>query len=194
MTNEAITFELESPESWKRLAHVQVDPSHMERMRTNVAAKLAKSARLPGFRKGKVPVNLILSNYAGQVEQDALEELIPHAYRAVLDAHDDIRPIAEPRVENFKMDEGEPIKFDLIIEVRPEIELTFDGLAVDKIELIITDERVEQALGELAERAARWVPVEDRGAKDGDAMRISYVPLNEDGEPEAACANHDVAE
>ena len=179
-----IQYDLESADVYKRIAHVTVDVAHLERRRADVARQLAAKANLPGFRKGKVPAKVIRSRFGGQVEQEALESLIPDAYRHVIEHEDDLHPISEPRVENLRLEEGEPLGFDLVMEVRPDVEIQgLDALEVEETRAPITDARVEQALAELAERHAEWVTVE-RGADQGDAMRISYVPLNEDDSPD----------
>jgi len=178
-----IQFTLEDPSSFERVAHVTVSDTLLEEEREAAARKLASKAKLPGFRAGKVPAHLIRKQFAGQVEQDALESLIPRAYRELLESQEDLHPIAEPRVENLQMPEGEPIRFDLRIEVRPDVAISTDGLAVERVHVPITDARVDQALEELRERNAAWEPVE-RGAQLDDALMIDYVPLKEDGSPD----------
>ena len=184
MTEKPIHFELErADEAWKRVAKVQVSPERMEEVRRTVVDEIRKEVRRPGFRKGKVPVKIIRTEYAGEVEKETLERVIPLAYREILTAHEDLDPVAEPRVSNLSMDEGQPVGFDLEIEVRPEIELQgLQDLEVERFELVIDDARLDQAKAELAERNAQWVPVE-RGAQPGDALTIEYCPLAESGEP-----------
>lgn len=179
-----IQFELEQREVFQRVAHVTVDVDHVESIRADVARKLQKQAKMPGFRQGKVPMSVIRKNYADQIEQNALERIIPEAYRAVLEGNDDIHPIADPRVEHLNLDEDQPVRFDLVIEVRPEVELKgYQGLEVERIVPEVTEDRVTQALEELAERNAQWIPVE-RPAQAGDAMQIDFAPLGEDGQPD----------
>lgn len=180
---DPIAFTLEQPESWKRVAHVEVEPGHVESLRQAVAERIRKKARLKGFRPGKAPLKLIRSSFASEIEQESIESLIPEAYRAVLAKEEGLHPIADPRVTGFKMDEGEPVRFDLVIEVRPELEVTgLDQLAAEKKVTPIGDEDVDGALRELRERNANWVEVE-RGAVAGDALLIDYVPLADDGNP-----------
>lgn len=178
-----IQFTVDEASAFERVAHVTVSDHLLEEERESAARKLAAKAKLPGFRAGKVPAHLIRKQFAGQVEQEALEALIPRAYRELLESQEDLHPIAEPRVDNLQMPEGEPIQFDLRIEVRPDVEIDVGGLAVEQIHVPITEDRVDQALEELRERNAAWEPVE-RGAKVDDALMIDYVPVNEDGTPD----------
>ncbi len=184
MSDKAIEHELiPAEEAWKRVAHVSVSRERMEEIRDEVVRDLRKKVKRPGFRKGKVPLELVRREYAGEVEREALERVVPLAYHDVLQAHGELQPLSEPRVSNLSLEEDQPVGFDLEIEVRPEIELQgLENLVVERVELVIDDAQVEEALRELAERSAKWVPVE-RAARTGDSLTIEYAPLGEDGEP-----------
>jgi trigger factor len=178
-----IRVDLERVESWKQVAHVAVDPAHMEKIRDRVARELAKKAHIDGFRKGKVPSSLIRTRFAAQVEQEALEALVPEAYQKVLADNEDVHPVAEPNVENLELPEGGEISFDLNIEVRPELEIAgLEEIEATRYLPPITDERVDQALEEFVDRHSHWHEKEGVGAVEGDAVMIDYSPLDENGE------------
>jgi trigger factor len=187
MSDKAIEFQLEAAEeAWKRVAHVTVSTDHMEAIREQVVGDLRKQVKRPGFRKGKVPPKIIRSEYAAQVERESLERVVPEAYREILKAHEELDPVGEPMVDKLSLEEGQPVGFDLQIEVRPEIELQgLDSCQVDKVEIEINEKRVDAAMEEIATRNASWAPVE-REARDGDALMIDYAPLGEDGTPNEA--------
>jgi len=187
MSEKAIEFQLEAAEeAWKRVAHVTVSPDHMEAIRAKVVGDLRKQVNRPGFRKGKVPPKIIRNEYAAQVERESLERVVPEAYREILRAHEELEPVGEPTVDKLSLEEGQPVGFDLQIEVRPEIELQgLESCQVDRVEIEISEQRVEAAMREIAARNASWAPVE-REARDGDALMIDYAPLGEDGTPNEA--------
>ena len=179
-----VRIDLEEAESFQRVAHVTVENEHMEKLRDRVARKLARKVRMDGFRPGKVPVSVVRKQMPGAVEQEALEELVPEVYKQLLDEHDDLHPIADPRVENFDMSEGQPITFDLAIEVRPDLEITgLEAVEVTRYLPPVTDERVDQALQELADRHATWHELEDGAAEEGDAVLMDMVPLDDEKNP-----------
>lgn len=185
----SIHFELQPPDGFSQTAHVQIAPEHVEKRREKTAREIASKANLPGFRKGKVPTKIIRTRFGPDVEQETIEALIPEAYRVILDGNEELHPIDTPRVENLKMDTGAPLSFDLVFEVRPQLELVeLPTIEVERRRARITEARVEQALAELAERHANWEPVE-RGAKPGDALRIEYVPVSADGSRDEANRN-----
>ena len=183
MTDRAIEHRLEdAEEAWKRVAHVNVSAERMEEIRSMVVQDLRKKVKRPGFRQGKVPLDLIRREYAGDVEREALERVVPLAYEDVLKEHAELQPVGEPKVSNLSLEENEPVGFDLEIEIRPEIELVgLEDLRVERIHLLIDDERVDSAMQELADRNAQWIPVE-RVAQIGDALTIEYVPLDSEGQ------------
>jgi trigger factor len=182
MTESRISFDLEQAESWKHIAHVTVEQSLMEEMRDTAARRLGKKIRLDGFRPGKVPVAKVRQVAAAAVEQEALESLIPTVYQKVLDDAEHLHPVADPRVENLDLPEGEPIRFDLVVEVRPDLEVT----GMDKIEATrylppITDERVDEAVDSMRERKAHWHEREDGAVEEGDAVLMDTIPIDADG-------------
>jgi trigger factor len=182
MTESRISFDLEEAESWKRVAHVTVDQSFMEEMRDEAAKRLRPKIKLDGFRPGKVPAAKVRQVAAGAVEQEALESMIPKVYQEVLDSDEGLHPISDPRVENLDLGEGEPIRFDLVIEVRPDLEI--GGL--DKVEATrylppITDERVEEAIQSMRERQAHWHDREEGAVAEGDAVLMDTIPIDAEG-------------
>ena len=185
MTDSAetnIRFDLEEAESWKRIAHVVVEQSYMEEMRDAAAKRMSKKIKLDGFRPGKVPVQKVRQLAAAAVEQDALESLIPKVYQKVLNEHEGLHPVADPRVENLEVPEGEPIRFDLVVEVRPDLEIT----GMEKIEATrylppMTDERVEEAIENMRDRQAHWHEREDGAVEEADAVLMDTTPIDADG-------------
>lgn len=182
MTESRISFDLEEAESWKRIAHVTVEQALMEEMRDTAAKRLGKKIRLDGFRPGKVPAAKVRQVAAAAVEQEALESLIPKVYERVLDGSEHLHPVADPRVENLDLPEGEPVRFDLVIEVRPDLEIT----GLDKVEATrylppIDEERVDEAIQSMLERQAHWHEREEGGVEEGDAVLMDTIPIDGDG-------------
>lgn len=182
MTETRISFDLEEAESWKRIAHVTVEQSYMEEMREAAARRLGKKIRLDGFRPGKIPPAKVRQVAAAAVEQEALENLIPNVYQKVLQDEEGLHPVSDPRVENLDLPDGEPIRFDLVVEVRPDLEIT----GMEKIEATrylppITEERVDEAIQSMLERSAHWHEREDGAVEEGDAVLMDTIPLDAGG-------------
>jgi trigger factor len=120
-----------------------------------------RRARLPGFRKGKAPAALIKKQFAEDIRQQALEELIRESWKAAL-AQEALKPVADPHVHNLKWDPGAsgPVTFEFHVEVKPELALERIGkFRLKRTVPKVTEEQVQAQLTALREQKAPWVPV-----------------------------------
>lgn len=134
------------------------------------------SFNLPGFRKGKVPMNVIEKTYgAGVFYEDAANDIMPKAYSdAVDEAGLDV--VSRPEVDVTQIGKGENFIFTATVAVKPEVTLgQYKGLEVDKQTAEVTDEEVEAELKKAQEQNAREITVEDRAVKEGDVITLNYA-------------------
>lgn len=135
---------------------------------------IGAQVQVPGFRKGKVPARIIDQRIGrGAVLQEAVNEALPEFYGKAL-AENDVQPLGQPEVEvtDIPADEGQPLKFDVEVDVVPEFELPdFATLTVEVDPLEVTDEDTERELQGLRERFGTLAAVE-RAAADGDSVTI----------------------
>lgn len=172
----------ELPDSRVRV-EVDVDPKDVEGSIEETARDLGRDMKLPGFRKGKVPPEMVVQRLGREaVLTQALESALTGWYeRAMLESG--ISPVGDPQLDlNDLPDEGKPLRFAIEVAVRPDAELgEYKGLEVGRDEPEIPKEAVEGELGRLQEGFAKLNPVE-RAAKEGDAVLIDYEGKI-DGEP-----------
>ena len=141
--------------------------------------RVQKQARLPGFRKGHVPRSLVKVHFADEVRREVAEHLIPDVYRQAL-TEARLQPVDEPDLQDVKLEEGAPLSFVAVVEVRPEIVLgDYTNVEVEHATPPVTDEQVGEALEHLRERHAEFRAVE-RAAAPGDLVIVDYT-LNPDG-------------
>lgn len=181
MTAETeIRWSTTSPSQWGRLLTFEVNRSRYAAVRDEVSRDLRKRIVRPGFRKGHVPAALVERDFAERIESTTLEKLIPEVCdHAIREEKFDL--IGQPRVQNLSMDDPEVVKFEVTLEVRPEVEVkTLDGLKGTRWVAPVTDEHVTGALSDLRDQQAHFADV-DREARDGDYVLVSYVPLDENG-------------
>jgi trigger factor len=153
----------------------------MEKERADVLAGLRRELRIPGFRKGKVPVGIIQKHYADVIQSDAVRNLLPAVFEQALE-RERLFPLGDPRFENVRFEDG-GIAFDVRIDVRPDITLKdYTGLTVDVPRHPVEDGDVDKAVESLRERLAIFETV-NRPAGETDYLVIDYVPLTA-GEPE----------
>lgn len=181
MTAETeIRWSTTSPSQWGRVLAFEVPRSRYAAVREEVTRDLRKRVVRPGFRKGHVPAALLERDFAERIETTTLEKLIPQACdQAIQQENFDL--IGQPRVQNLNMEDPEVVKFEVLLEVRPQLDMkAVDGLRGTRWVAPVTDEHVTGALNDLRDQQAQFADVE-REARDGDYVLVSYVPLDENG-------------
>jgi trigger factor len=172
----------ELPDSRVRV-DVDVDPKDVEGSINRTARQLGQDMKLPGFRKGKVPPEMVVQRLGREaVLTQALESSLGDWYeRAMLDSG--VNPVGDPKLDLSDLpDEGKPLKFSIEVAVRPGAELgEYKGLEVGREQPEVPEEAIDTEVNRLREGFARLNPV-DREAKDGDVVLIDYEGKIE-GEP-----------
>ena len=175
----------ETAESTKREIQVEVPADEVTRTTESLVQKYQKMARLPGFRKGHVPASIIRQRFGEDIKSEVVETLVPRYFRQEAEKKG-LVPVSQPRVSDLHIHDGEPLKFKASFEVMPEITVEgYKELRVDKPEITVTDEEVEQTLNSIREQHATYTPVEGRALQDGDFAQVSLDGKPKDGDPEA---------
>ena len=130
---------------------------------------------IPGFRKGKVPRQVIEKMYGKEVfYEDAANALIPEAYeKALEECEEDI--VSSPQIEVTQIEAGKPFIFTAMVALKPEVKLgKYKGVKVDKADVEVTEEEINAAIDRERENNARNITVEDRPVKDGDMTMLDF--------------------
>lgn len=174
--------DIESLESCKRRLSVEAPLDVVDKAWERAYSRVQKQASLPGFRKGHVPRSLVKLHFADDVRRDVAEHLIPDLYRqAVTEAK--LEPVNEPDLSDVQLEEGTPLSFKAVVEIRPAITLgEYKGLTVEHAPTAITDENVEAALEQMREQHAELRSVE-RAVAPGDVAIVDYTLAPEGLEP-----------
>ncbi len=172
----------ELPESRVKI-EVEVEPETVAKRVDRAAKSLGGELKLPGFRKGKVPPQLVLQRVGREaVLEQALRESLPEWYeRALIETG--VNPIGDPKLDVGELPgEGEELAFSIEVGIRPKAELgDYTGIEVGRAEIEVPDETVEGELERLREGFGSLTPV-DRAAQPGDAVVIDFAGTI-DGEP-----------
>jgi trigger factor len=146
-----------------------------------VAKGYSKQARLPGFRPGKVPSNIIKQRFREQIHHDVMHDLIPRAVEEALQERG-IEPVTTPDIKDVSLREGEPLKFTAAIETVPPFDPgDLSSITLRRPPSTIADDAVEQTLERFRERAAKYEPVEGRPVADGDTAVLEIDRTDPDG-------------
>jgi trigger factor len=159
----------------KREIELEIPAENVQKATEKVARDIARVARIPGFRPGKAPVTLIRRRFAQDIEGEVVQSLVPEYLEKALDEKK-LVPVTRPEVDKVEFKEGEPLKFRAVFEVLPDFELgDYKNLEVNVEAVEVGDAQVDKALDEMRDRAATFVPVEGRPAKDGDYAVIKLM-------------------
>ena len=152
-----------------------IEAEKFEAAMKKVYAKTAKYFNIPGFRKGKAPMQLVERQYGSAIfYEDAFNELVPEIYDEAI-RENKVEAVSKPEIDIVQMEKGKELIFTAVVETKPEVELgKYKGIEIKKIEYTTSDKDIEHELGHMAERNARLVTIEDRPVEKGDITTIDF--------------------
>jgi trigger factor len=180
------TVERESPTKVRLL--VEVEPSEIDKLTSDTVRKLSQEFKVPGFRKGKVPRQVLESRMGKDaIRQRMLEESLPRLYTDAA-KEESLRPVATPDIEVIDFD-GDSLSFTATVEVRPEIHLpNYREMEIERPSTRATREEIDDRLEVLRKRFATLDPVA-RNAEPGDHLLIDVQTTIHNQKIDEASAN-----
>jgi trigger factor len=174
-----LTVEIIEVNSCKRNLAVEVPAQELEQEIEKIAREHARNAKIPGFRPGKAPLNIIRQRYGSDLLQDATQNIMDRCWKDAIREHD-LHPLARPVIKDIENKPGNPLKFTVEFEILPELEVKdYKGVTVTQPSSEISDEDVGRSIENLREQHAQFAPVEEEAARDG-----MYLTLTIDGQIE----------
>ncbi len=159
----------------QRELEIEIPAEVVEKETQRVTREFTRLARIPGFRPGKAPAELVRRRFWDDIKSEVLHSLIPSSLQNAF-REGNLNPVGNPSIAELQFEPAKPLRFKASFEVLPEFTLgEFKGLSVEAAKVEVTDQDVEQELERLREQAATYVPVEDRPAEDGDTVVASLV-------------------
>lgn len=153
---------------------IEVAAEEVEKALQNAYMKQKKQISLPGFRKGKVPRQMVEKMYGPSIfYNDAVDALLPEAYGKAYDECE-LEIASRPAIEIVQIEKGKPFIFTAEVAVKPEVTLgQYKGLEVEKVSTRVTQKEVDAKIQEEAEKNARTISVE-RPVEDGDQVVLDF--------------------
>ena len=154
---------------------VEVAAEDVEKALQAAYLKQRKQINIPGFRKGKVPRQMIEKMYGPEVFYDeAANNMIPNAYAKAYD-ESELDIVSQPKIEVVQMEKGKPFIFTAEVATKPEVTLgDYKGLKVDKVSTRVTQKEVDEEIEKERERNARTIEVTDRAVQDKDEVTLDF--------------------
>ncbi|HET6680933.1 MAG TPA: trigger factor [Gemmatimonadaceae bacterium] len=164
----------------ERRLQVSVPVDTIREVEDRTARRYASQVRLPGFRPGKAPPAMVRKKFGDAIRQETLEALVQDAYKEVVE-REQLKLASQPHVHDVKYDDGQPLTFELHLEVRPELELArVSGFRVTRTANPVTDTMVQEQLDAIREQRATLTPVDDKPLP-GDLVTVHLATADEDG-------------
>jgi len=152
-----------------------IEAIKFEEAMKKVYAKNIKYFNVPGFRKGKVPMNIVEKHYGCEIfYEEAFNELVPEIFETEL-KENNIEAVGTPDIDIKQMEKGKNLIFTAIVQTKPEVKLgKYKGIELKKVEYNVSDEDIEHELGHMQERNSRLVTIDDRAVESGDITVIDF--------------------
>src|SRR5207302_10942442 len=147
-------------EGVERLLEVQVPVEAIREAEDKTARRYATSVRLPGFRPGKAPPAIVKKRFKDAIRQQVIETLVQEPFQEVMDRKN-LKVASQPHVHDLKFEEGQPLSFELHLEIRPDLELArLQGFRVTRSQPTVSEDSVREQIEQMRDQKATWMPVE----------------------------------
>ena len=154
---------------------ITIEASKFDEAIKKVYFKSAKYFNIPGFRKGKAPMNIVEKYYGDEIfYEDAFNEVVPDELEAAV-KENNLEVVSRPDIDVKQIGKGQDLIFTAVMQTKPEAELgKYKGIEIKKIEYNVTDEDINHELGHMQEHNSRLISIEDRPVESGDIAIIDF--------------------
>ena len=171
-----MSIKIENTENKNELKlEMTIEAAKFDEAIKKVFAKSAKYFNIPGFRKGKAPMNIVERYYGDEIfYEDAFNEVVPAEFEKEL-KENNIVAVSRPDIDVTQIGKGKDLIFTAVVQTKPEVKLgKYKGIELKKIEYTVSEEDINHELGHMQEKNARLVTIEDRPVEDGDVTVIDF--------------------
>ena len=174
---------VEVGDGWTRRLTITIPPERVGRARAAERKRLGKRVRIKGFRRGKIPSDVLEQRYGDFLDEHVRSVLVEQAYREAVD-ETELRPAGAAQITNVQYAPGERLTFQAEFEIMPSVTLDrVGGFKVEREIAPVTAEEVERILDGIRSEHAEWTTVE-RSPVDGERVSVAIEPLPDpDSEP-----------
>ncbi|MDQ3069499.1 MAG: trigger factor [Acidobacteriota bacterium] len=159
----------------KKAVAVEVPPDAVEAEIERIAGQYGQTAKIPGFRPGKVPSHIVRQRFKDQIMHDVAHAMIPRLVETALRERS-IEPIDSPDITEVVLEEGQPLTFKATFETLPSIDPgPYEGVSLRRNAAVLEVGEIDRTLSRLRQRSARFEPVEERISDLGDTLLLDVV-------------------
>ncbi len=180
-----IIIEKTHEDTGSKALSVTVPQDRVKQAETRAVKNLSRQARLPGFRKGKVPPAVVRQRYGDAIRQTVLEEVVRESWEQAVDS-EELTDVLDRSVRNLKFEDDGPIEFEFLVAVKPKLNLErTGGFSLTRSEQSVTQEQIDEQLHRIQEQKATWIPVEGAKPSPGEMVRVEVAQIEGEGAGEA---------
>lgn len=141
----------------------------------------AKYFNIPGFRKGKAPMQIVEKYYGKEIfYEDAFNDVVPEELEKAVEENK-LEVVSRPQIDVKQMEKGKDLEFSAIFQIKPDAKLgKYKGIEIDKIEYNVTDDDIKHELGHMQEHNSRMISIDDRPVEKGDFAVIDFEGFVDD--------------
>jgi trigger factor len=181
-SEEEFLREVKSPTKLKRVLEFEVPRDRVEQEILDIIEGIRKDIALPGFRKGKAPVGLVKARFGETARKEAIEKLVPEAYRRALEK-EALQPILPAQISGMEYGEQGPLRFRVEIEIFPSVKTgKYKGVEAKRESKPVEEGDIDREIEALRQRMARFDEF-DRPSEAQDTVVADYWRLGADGRP-----------
>lgn len=164
----------------RKSIEVEIPAERIASESQRVTNEFGRHAKLPGFRPGKIPANVVRTRFAKEIQEEVMSRLLPVSFHEAI-ADKGVEPVGDPHLEHLDpFIEGAPVKYKANFEVKPQIDLhDYRGIEVDDPKVEISDADVDAMIERLREQASAYRVETGRALQDGDYAVIDIVSTAE---------------
>ena len=181
--------------SVKKAVEVEIPADLISNEAKRVTNEFSRHAKLPGFRPGKVPTNIVRTRFAKEIQDEVMSRLLPRSFHDAI-ADKGVEPVGDPQLQHIDpYIEGAPVKYKAEFEVKPHIELReYRGIEIDEPKIEVNDSDVDSMIERLRDQASSYRVEAERGLEDGDFAMVEISTSGEGVEPETRSGHFRVGE
>jgi trigger factor len=177
-----VSTEVKDIDQCRRELKITIPADRLAKIRQSNVRVVQKEAAIQGFRKGRAPLHMVNSMYAGTIEKYTLDEALQTGYEEGLQGTD-LEPVGQPVIKKFDYDDSQNLIIEVEVEIFPEIEVKkYKGLKIDKTVYVVEDDDVDDQLNLILKEKATITGVDDPAEK-GHYITIDLQELDETGMP-----------
>ncbi len=176
---EELELSVDKSEGCKRTILIRVPSQRVVSARLAVAERLGSKLKLPGFRKGRIPIQVIEQRFGDTLDRETLDDLVQKTYNEVL-MQTKLIPISEGQISDVEYIPGEELSFSASFEVKPDIELSrLGGFQVKRPRVDISKSQVDDVLEHLRKQNGIWIPPSTDHPENGDMVSVRIENISD---------------